>query len=292
MKLAIVTGVSGAGKSTALRALEDLGYYCADNLPMPLLPKFIELLTARDEVTRAGLVVDARSGDFLEDTTRVLVDVRAAGHDVEVLFLDAPDEVLVRRFSETRRRHPLAGADLRAGLAAERKQLQTLRQEATAVIDTADLTVHGLRALVLERYGRADGNLAVSIVSFGFKFGLPAEADMVFDVRFLTNPYFVEALAPLSGEDEPVRRFVLDRPETKLFLDKAEELLTLCIQAFEREGKSYATVAIGCTGGRHRSVAIATELGRRLAGLSAVTVRHRDLGRESTRARADGPETR
>jgi UPF0042 nucleotide-binding protein len=279
MKVVVVTGVSGAGKSTALRALEDLGFYCADNLPMPLLPKFIELLAVREEVTRAALVVDARSGDFLDDTSQVLTGLRAAGHHIEVLFLDAPDEILIRRFSETRRRHPLAGSDIRAGLLAERKRLSTLRHEATTVIDTGDLTVHGLRGMVLERYGRADGNLAVSILSFGFKYGLPGEADIVLDVRFLPNPFFVEALSPLSGEDEAVRRFVLENPETQLFLSKAEELLTLCIAAFEREGKSYATVAIGCTGGRHRSVVVGTELSRRLVNLSNVTVRHRDIQR-------------
>lgn len=279
MKLVVVTGVSGAGKSTALRTLEDLGYYCADNLPMPLLPKFIELLAVREEVTRAALVVDARSGDFLDDTSQVLTGLRAAGHHIEVLFLDAPDEILIRRFSETRRRHPLAGTDIRAGLLAERKRLSNLRHEATTVIDTGDLTVHGLRGMVLERYGRADGNLAVSILSFGFKYGLPGEADIVLDVRFLPNPFFVEALSPLSGEDEAVRRFVLENPETQLFLSKAEELLTLCIAAFEREGKSYATVAVGCTGGRHRSVVVGTELSRRLGNLSNVTVRHRDIQR-------------
>jgi UPF0042 nucleotide-binding protein len=279
MKLVVVTGVSGAGKSTALRTLEDLGYYCADNLPMPLLPKFIELLAAREEVTRAALVVDARSGDFLDDTAQVLSSLRAGGHGIEVLFLDAPDDVLIRRFSETRRRHPLAGPDIRGGLQAERNRLSTLRQEATTVIDTGDLTVHGLRGMVLERYGRAEGNLAVSLLSFGFKYGLPAEADIVLDVRFLPNPFFVEALSALSGEDDPVRRFVLENPETQLFLSKADELLTLCIAAFEREGKSYATVAVGCTGGRHRSVVVAAELARRLGNLSNVTVRHRDIQR-------------
>jgi len=216
---------------------------------------------------------------YLRDTSQVLTGLRSAGHHIEVLFLDAPDEILIRRFSETRRRHPLAGSDIRAGLLAERKRLSTLRHEATTVIDTGDLTVHGLRGMVLERYGRADGNLAVSILSFGFKYGLPGEADIVLDVRFLPNPFFVEALSPLSGEDEAVRRFVLENPETQLFLSKAEELLTLCIAAFEREGKSYATVAIGCTGGRHRSVVVGTELSRRLLNLSNVTVRHRDIQR-------------
>jgi UPF0042 nucleotide-binding protein len=279
MKVVVVTGVSGAGKSTALKALEDLGFYCADNLPMPLLPKFIELLAAREEVARAALVVDTRSGDFLDDASPMLEAVRAAGHNIEVLFLDAPDDVLLRRFSETRRRHPLSGNNVREGLGSERSSLAPLRQEATTVIDTRDLTVHGLRALVLERYGRTEATLAVTVLSFGFKYGLPMEADIVLDARFLPNPFFVEGLSALTGEDEPVQRFVLDNPETQLFLAKAEDLLALCLAAFEREGKSYATVAIGCTGGRHRSVTLALELGRRLATVSTVSVRHRDVAR-------------
>ena len=279
MKVVVVTGVSGAGKSTALRALEDLGFYCADNLPMPLLPKFIELLAAREEVSRAALVVDARSGDFLEDAAPTLEAVRAAGHSIEVLFLDAPDDVLIRRFSETRRRHPLSGSNVREGLAAERSSLAPLRQSATTVVDTRDLTVHALRALVLERYGRSEATLAVTVLSFGFKYGLPMEADMVLDVRFLPNPFFVEGLSNLTGEDPQVGKFVLDNPETQLFLAKADELLALCLAAFEREGKSYATVAIGCTGGRHRSVVLASELGRRLRTISTVSVRHRDVHR-------------
>jgi len=279
VKVVVVTGVSGAGKSTALRALEDLGFYCADNLPMPLLPKFIELLAAREEVSRAALVVDARSGDFLDDASRMLEAVRSAGHDIEVLFLDAPDDVLIRRYSETRRRHPLSGSSIRDGIAAERVSLESVRQEATAIIDTRDLTVHGLRALVLERYGRTEGALAVTVLSFGFKYGLPIEADIVLDVRFLPNPYFVEGLSALTGEDPPVQGFVLENPETQLFLGKAEDLLALCLAAFEREGKSYATAAIGCTGGRHRSVVLAIELGERLKNIASVSVRHRDIAR-------------
>jgi UPF0042 nucleotide-binding protein len=278
VKLVVITGVSGAGKTTVKSALEDLGFYCVDNLPMALLPRFIELLAGREEVMRAGLVVDARSGDFLTDTSRVLSDLRAAGHAIDVLFLDAPDEVLLRRFSETRRPHPLHGKDIRADIEAERARLTGLRAEATAVIDTAELNVHGLRAIVLGRYGRAEGNLAVTVMSFGFKYGLPTEADIVLDVRFLPNPFFVSTLSALSGEDEPVKSYVMESEETRLFLEKAEELLTLCVAAFEREGKTYATIAIGCTGGRHRSVVIANELGNRLRAFQ-VEVKHRDIAR-------------
>jgi UPF0042 nucleotide-binding protein len=279
MRLVVVTGVSGAGKSTALRALEDIGFYSADNLPLPLLPKLIELLDGRGDIDRAALVIDARGGRFLQDATAVFADLRRSGHVVEVLFLDASDEILIRRFSETRRRHPLSDTDIRAGLVAERQALAGLRQMADALVDTAALTVHVLRALIQERYGRSEGDLAVTLLSFGFKHGLPAEADIVLDVRFLPNPFFVPQLSALSGEDEAVVRFVMDDPETRAFVDKAEELLRLSVQGFVREGKSYATVAIGCTGGRHRSVAISKELGKRLGQQFSVSIRHRDIQR-------------
>jgi UPF0042 nucleotide-binding protein len=279
MRLVVVTGVSGAGKSTALRALEDLGYYCADNLPMPLMPKFVELLSTRAEIDRAGLVIDARGGEFLQDTTSILADIRSAGHSLEVLFLDAGDDILLRRFSETRRRHPLSDTDIRAGLRAERDQLTLLRQEANAMVDTGALTVHLLRALMQERYGSAEDDLSVTLMSFGFKHGLPTEADVVLDVRFLPNPFFVPNLSALSGEDEAVFAFVMQNPDTRAFVDKAEELLRLSIQGFRREGKSYATVAIGCTGGRHRSVVIIKELGQRLRKDISISIRHRDIQR-------------
>jgi UPF0042 nucleotide-binding protein len=288
MKLVVVTGVSGAGKTTALHALEDLDFYCADNLPMPLLPRFIELLAGRDEVQRAALVVDARSEEFLGDASAILADLRRAGHEIEILFLDAPDDVLVRRFSETRRRHPLSETNVRAGLLAEREILRTLRQEATSVVDTGTLTVHTLRTLVLEHYGRHDDRLALGFLSFGFKYGLPAEADVVLDVRFLPNPFFVEGLSPLSGKDGAVARFVLDTPDAQTFLSKAEDMLDFLVRGFEKEGKSYATIAIGCTGGRHRSVALVEELAERFARrsregtfarLGQVGVRHRDLAK-------------
>lgn len=279
MRLVVVTGVSGAGKSTALHALEDLGFYSADNLPLPLLPKFIELLSSRAEIDRAALGIDARGGDFLRDAAAIFADIRRAGHSVEILFLEASDEILIRRFSETRRRHPLSDTDIRAGLTAERQKLAGLRQEADAMVDTGALNVHVLRALIQERYGRSDGTLAVTLLSFGFKHGLPVEADIVLDVRFLPNPFFVPQLSALSGEEEAVVRFVMEDPHTRAFLDRAEALLRVSVQGFVREGKSYATVAIGCTGGRHRSVAIAKDLGRRLGEEFSVSIRHRDIQR-------------
>ena len=282
MRLVVVTGVSGAGKSTALRTLEDLGFYAVDNLPLPLLPKLIELLGSRADIDRAALGLDARGGSFLAGASSQFADLRQAGHSVEVLFLDASDEILIRRFSETRRRHPLSDTDIRAGVAAERQGLAALRQEADALVDTGALTVHVLRALIQERYGRGEGDLGVTLLSFGFKHGIPAESDIVLDVRFLPNPFFVPHLSALSGEDESVACFVLDDPDAKDYVDAAEKLLRLSVQGFLREGKSYATVAIGCTGGRHRSVTIAKELGRRLGGGFALSVRHRDIQRGSS----------
>ena len=277
MRLVVVTGVSGAGKSTALRSLEDLGFYAVDNLPVALVPALLKLLESRSDIDRAALGLDARSGDFLEGASSVFAGLRAAGHTVEVLFLDASDEVLIRRFSETRRRHPLSDTDIRAGVAAERARLSGLQKEAEALIDTGALTVHVLRALIQERYGRGEGDLAVALLSFGFKHGIPAEADIVLDVRFLPNPFFVPQLTALSGEDESVAKFVMEDPNTIAFVNEAEKFLRLSVQGFEREGKAYATVAIGCTGGRHRSVAIAKELGRRLGDTFSVSVRHRDI---------------
>jgi len=279
MRLVIVTGVSGAGKSTALRALEDLDYYCVDNLPLPLVPKFVELLASRNEVARAALGIDARSGEFLQDVGPIFAGIKQAGHDVQMVFLDAADDTLIRRFSETRRRHPLSNRDIRSAVVAERTQLAPMRHEADEVIDTGGLTVHALRDVVQERYGRKADRLSVTLLSFGFKHGLPTEADIVLDVRFLPNPFFVPELSPLTGEDEPVRRWVLAQPEAAAFLDKAEDLLRLSLRGFEKERKAYATLAIGCTGGRHRSVALVRELAERLGRDVSLSVRHRDLSR-------------
>ncbi|MDZ4694386.1 MAG: RNase adapter RapZ [Deltaproteobacteria bacterium] len=279
MKLVVVTGLAGAGKTTALKALEDLDFYCADNLPMPLLPRFIELLVLQSGIRQAAIIVDTRSGEFLENASVTLKGMADAGHDIEVLYLDAPDDILIRRFSETRRRHPLAGVNVRSDVEDERRRLTELRISATSVVDTGHLSVHNLRAMVLEKYGRSSDRLGITILSFGFKYGLPAESDMVLDVRFLPNPYFIEALSAGTGQEAPVRDFVLASDEAKNFLDRAGRLLELSIQGFGREGKAYATVAIGCTGGRHRSVAMAEEMARRINHLGNVSVRHRDLGK-------------
>lgn len=293
LRVLVVTGISGAGKSTALRALEDLGYYCVDNLPLPLVGQFVSLLSQTSQ-RMVALGIDAREGEFLAGFRGAMADLRRAGHSLEVLFLDAADEVLLRRFSETRRRHPLHGSpaasgagvksslgadDLRAGIQHERRQLMPLRDEAHAVVDTGDLTVHQLKRVIQERYGRPDSNFSLTLVSFGFKHGLPAEADLVLDVRFLPNPYFIASLSPLTGLDEPVARFVLEHADAQELLRRIEDLLAFYLPRAQREGKAYFTIAIGCTGGRHRSVAVTTELFNRLQTRYQITVRHRELGR-------------
>jgi len=279
MSILVVTGVSGAGKSTALRALEDVGWFCVDNLPLPLIGRFVDLLAATGEVTRTALGIDAREGDFLQGYRESFALLRAAGHTLEVLFLTASDEHLMRRFSETRRRHPLGGDDLRQGIELERKILAGLREIADGIVDTGNLNVHQLKGIIQERYGRSGSDFALTLLSFGYKHGLPPEADMVFDVRFLPNPYFVETLSALAGTDADVARYVLDSDEAREYVGRVADLLEYQLPRAEREGKGYFTVAIGCTGGRHRSVAVAAELARRLSPRRPVTLRHRDLNR-------------
>lgn len=279
LRIVVVTGLSGGGKSTALRALEDLEWFCVDNLPLPQVVPTIELLEAAPEGQRkhsVALGIDGRQGEFLAGFREVVGRLRTRGHTVEILFLDAADDLLVRRFSETRRRHPLAGDDLRAGLLRERKALAPLRESAEAVVDTGNLNVHQLKGIIQERYGQKDGTLSVTLLSFGFKHGLPAEADLVFDVRFLPNPYFVAGLSAKSGKEPEVASFVLESDEGRELIQRTLDFLTYALPRYAREGKAYLTVAIGCTGGRHRSVAVTEELGRRL-GDWTLTLRHRDL---------------
>ena len=278
MNILVVTGVSGGGKSTALRALEDVGYYCVDNLPLPLLPQFV-LLLGKTGQKQAALVIDAREGEFLSGFHQEMRELRAAGHSLEILFLDAPDDVLLRRFSETRRRHPIHGDDLRAAIAHERRELRPLREEAHTVVDTGSLNVHQLKGVIQERYGRLGQPLTLTLLSFGYKYGLPVEADLVLDVRFLPNPYFVPELSSQTGLQEPVAHFVLSQPDAQTFVSKAQGLIEFYLPRAQREGKSYVTVAIGCTGGRHRSVAVVADLFNRLGTRYQITVRHRELGR-------------
>jgi UPF0042 nucleotide-binding protein len=280
----ILTGVSGSGKSTALRALEDAGFYCVDNLPILFLEKLLELSGhTAGEVSRIALVVDAREGRFLGEAPRIIQEVRQKGSDVQVLFFDASDDALVRRYSETRRRHPLAGdGSVPDGIAAERRALADLKTIADEVIDTTTLNVHELKRLVTRRFVVGDGaRLGVTVVSFGFRFGIPTHADMVLDVRFLPNPFFVPELKPYPGTDPRVAGFVLGQPDAKAFLERLGELFGFLLPRYRTEGKSYLTIAIGCTGGKHRSVALAVAFAQRLeAGGQPVRLWHRDIDKE------------
>ncbi|MDF1561612.1 MAG: RNase adapter RapZ [Deltaproteobacteria bacterium] len=281
-QIVIVTGLSGSGKSTALRALEDLGFFCIDNLPIVLLPRLLELGSHTSETVQSlGLVVDARETEFLPDAPEIVREARHQGHEVEVLFLDATDPVLLRRFSETRRRHPLATAgSVEAGIAAEREALEALRQLADEVIDTSGLSVHELGRIIQDRHGSSEAHEGprVTVLSFGFKHGLPPQADLVFDCRFLPNPYFVDELRPKSGQDPEVADYVFDKAEAGELLERLDALLGWLLPFFQNERKRYLTVAIGCTGGQHRSVAMAERLAQRLAARQLpITLRHRDM---------------
>lgn len=283
-KVVILTGVSGSGKTTALRALEDAGFYCVDNLPIVFLEKLLELSGhTAGEVSRLALVVDAREGRFLAEAPRVIEEVREKG-EVEVLYLDATDDSLVRRYSETRRRHPLAGESgtVMDGIAAERRALSQLKGIADEVVDTTTLNVHELKRLVTKRFVAGDGSrLGVTVVSFGFRYGLPTHADVVLDVRFLPNPYFIPELRPFPGTDPRVAGFVLGQPDAKAFLERVTELFAFLLPRYRAEGKSYLTVAIGCTGGKHRSVALATELAQNFERSGQpVRLWHRDVEKE------------
>ncbi|HYH95946.1 RNase adapter RapZ [Hyalangium sp.] len=263
--IVIITGMSGSGKSTAIRALEDAGFFCIDNLPVLLLPKLTEL-AGSGQIERMALVVDVREGIFLKEAPRVLDEVRRAGHQVEVLFLDSSDDSLIRRFSETRRRHPLAPTGTVAeGIRAEREELRDLRELADQVIDSSALNVHDLKRMVQARFSPEPATgPSLSVMSFGYRHGVPPQADLVLDVRFLPNPYFVPELKGLTGKNAKVAAYVLDREETQQFLAKVVDLCRFLFPRYQKEGKAYLTVALGCTGGKHRSVAIAAELTRQL----------------------------
>ncbi len=281
-QIVLITGMSGAGKSTTMRALEDAGFFCIDNLPVMLLPKLTELV-GLGENRRLALTVDAREGQYLKDAPRVLDEARRAGHRIEVLFLDAADDALIRRFSETRRRHPLAPeGSVAEGIRQERLMLRDLRELADQVIESSALTVHDLKRLVQARFSTEPANApSISVMSFGYRYGVPPQADIVLDVRFLPNPYFVPELKGLTGKDAKVAAYVLDRPESAEFMDRVVGLCEFLFPRYQREGKAYLTVALGCTGGKHRSVAIAHELHRRLAGPTARTqLWDRDIEKE------------
>ncbi len=278
--IVIITGMSGAGRSTAAKSLEDLGWFVVDNLPPALLPTMLDLA---DRASLAGIaaIVDVRSLAFTTDLKSAISALGARGVSPQVVFLEASDEVLVRRFENVRRPHPMQGAGtIIDGISAERELLRGVRGDSDIVLDTSSLNVHELRSRMHGYFGgNAVAGLRLNIVSFGYKYGLPVDADLVADCRFLPNPHWVPSLRPLSGLDAPVRDYVLGQSAATAFIDAYLSVLRVSLDGFEREGKRYVTVAVGCTGGKHRSVAIAEQLAARLAGRD-VTVSHRDLGRE------------
>jgi UPF0042 nucleotide-binding protein len=284
LDVTVITGMSGAGRSEAANILEDLGFFVIDNLPPALIGKVAELARGGDRPQRYGLVVDVRSGSFIEDLGEALAMLREHGVRTRVLFLDASDDTLVRRFDATRRRHPLADSDhVLEGIHKERALLEELKGSADVVLDTSGVNVHELRDRLVQIFAAdlAGTALQPSVVSFGYKHGLPLDVDLVFDCRFLPNPHWVDELRPLDGRDEAVRDYVLGQPETQAFLDELARLFELTLPAYEREGRSYLSIGVGCTGGRHRSVAIAEAVGGILAGLGyRPHVRHRDVARD------------
>ncbi|MDD5711657.1 MAG: RNase adapter RapZ [Smithellaceae bacterium] len=284
LRCVIVTGLSGSGKSTALRALEDIGFYCFDNMPVVLLPKFLEIQS--DEmrgVSKVAMVMDLREKTFLEKYMRIFDRLRKKGYKIEILFLDASDEALLHRFSETRRVHPLSRkGSIMDGIDLEKEKLADLKEMADKVIDTTSYNVHQLKDAV-QRYFLTDGTekrLFIHIISFGYRYGLPADADIVLDVRFLPNPYFVEELKNYDGHNPKVRDYVLGYDESKIFVEKMFELMAFLIPLYEREGKSRLGIALGCTGGKHRSVVIANQLGAYFSDKGyLVNINHRDIGK-------------
>jgi UPF0042 nucleotide-binding protein len=285
LKLVVITGLSGAGKSHALKCFEDVGFFCIDNLPPALLPTFVDLCHQQgDQIKNVALGIDIRERVFFADLVGILQQLKDHGHSVELLFLEARDAVLVRRFSESRRPHPLLPElPILEGVRFERDRLGELRGHADRIIDTSNLSVHELRDLLARHLGeeRGDRKLTISLITFGYKFGVPYDIDMLFDVRFLRNPFFVPDLKPLTGEDPRVVSYVLNDPDAKAFLDQLEQLFKLLIPLFERERRSYLNVGIGCTGGCHRSVAIAKRLHESFAAAGHhVTLSHRDLAKQ------------
>ncbi len=285
LRVVVISGLSGAGKSNALNCFEDLGFFCIDNLPPQLLPKLIELCTqAGSEINKIALGVDIRERGFLSDFEAVLTALIKNGYPIDIAYLDARDEVLVRRFSETRRPHPLAkDRSVIEGINLERERLKWLREKATLIIDTSDFNIHQLKDELsrhfLER--EKDKKIVINIISFGFKYGVPYDIDILFDIRFLPNPNFVSHLKSMTGRDRDVSDYLLSSPQTKLFLEKFFQFVDFLMSQYEREGRYYLNIGMGCTGGRHRSVFIAETLERHMRDMGfATTLRHRDIERE------------
>lgn len=285
-RLVIITGLSGAGKTVALRSLEDLGYFCVDNFPPALIPKFSELVQqSSDSVRRIALVCDLRGGEFfsaLFDSLQELEERQIAYH---ILYLEADDEVLVRRYKSSRRRHPLSKEGrITEGIAKERTLLESVRQRAHLVVNTSEMKPTELKDILAQRLSTVrPGELTVHIVSFGFKYGLPIDADLVFDVRFLPNPYYLDSLRPRTGQDPAVYDYVMQWPATKEFMTRLLDMMDFLIPQYQREGKPQVVIGIGCTGGRHRSVALAERLREHLQTTQKVKIVHRDIAKDSER---------
>ena len=284
IRIVIVTGLSGSGKTTVLKVLEDLGFYCVDNLPPILFLQFVELCHGFtwEKITKIGLGMDIREREFLNEYPRVFEELRSHGYTPEVVFLESSDAVLIRRFSETRRNHPLPveGTSILERIKLERDRLTALREIASIIIDTSGYTVHDLQKKIFAAFQvpTNKSRLTIHLISFGYRFGIPNDADIVIDVRFIPNPYFVDNLRPLTGNDEKIKSFVSEKNETKLFIKKFEELLVFLIPLYEQEGKSNLTIAVGCTGGRHRSVSIVNLLKSFFnENIYFIHVRHRDM---------------
>lgn len=288
MRFVIVSGMSGAGKSTALKMLEDVGYFCADNLPVPLIPKFAELLhVPGTEMNKVALGVDIRSGSTFGEFEKVLAEMDEAGFEYEILFLESSDDVLIKRYKETRRFHPLAGSNERieGGIALEREKIKFLKKKADYLLDTSHMLTRELKKELNKIFveNKDYKNLYVTVLSFGFKYGIPSDADLVFDVRFLPNPYYVEGLRPLSGNDKEVRDFVMNNDKAEEFLKKLVDMIEFLIPNYISEGKTQLVIGIGCTGGKHRSVTLANELYEALERSDhyGSRIEHRDIGKDA-----------
>lgn len=284
MRIVIITGTSGSGKSTGVRVLEDEGFFCIDNLPVSLVPTFVDLMgKSTDRVRDVALVMDIRDPDSLRGHEKVLQDLRDAGNAVDIIYFDASDEVIIRRFSETRRRHPVSeSGSVLEGITYEREQLAGLRHQATHIIDTSEFNVHQLKDVVISLIRGSDGarDMTVHLQSFGFRYGIPLESDLVMDVRFLPNPHFVPELRQYTGLDPKISGYVMEKDDTQVYLRKLTGLLEFLLPGFLREGKSYLTISTGCTGGKHRSVVITEELRKFFADKKVIVkITHRDIGK-------------
>lgn len=282
MRFVVVTGMSGAGKSSVLKMLEDAGYFCVDNLPIPLIPTFARLTVRESQnITKIALGMDIRSGQALTGAEQVFEELKKEGYPYEILFLECSTEVLVKRFKETRRTHPLSGTDrVDKGIEEERRRIAFLKEKANFILDTSHLLIRELKTQIDHIFieNGVYHNFFITVLSFGFKYGIPSDADLVFDVRFLKNPYYVPELKYLTGKEQKVRDYVLSSPMAPMFLDKLEELLLFLIPGYIEEGKNQLVIAVGCTGGKHRSVTVAYELGKRLKNTEyGIKIDHRDI---------------